>query len=117
MRTRVWTGWSLTATVVTAGLAAPATGEEPMKLTLKDHAFQPAELTVPAGQRLHIVVENQDATPEEFESSGLRAEKVVVPGGRITVTVGPLKPGRYDFWGEYHKDTARGTLTAVTGTN
>jgi hypothetical protein len=36
-----------------------------------------------------------------------------VPGkGTITVFVGPLKPGRYGFFGEYHEDTAKGTLVA-----
>jgi hypothetical protein len=26
--------------------------------------------------------------------------------------VGPLKPGRYEFIGEYHADTAKGVLVA-----
>ena len=34
-------------------------------LLIKNHRFEPAELKVPAGQRIDFVVHNQDATPEE----------------------------------------------------
>jgi len=68
---------------------------------------------VPAGERFRIEVENQDPTPAEFESNDLRIEKIVVPGGRIAVMAGPLKPGTYKFFDDYHPDEAKGTLTAV----
>jgi heme/copper-type cytochrome/quinol oxidase subunit 2 len=90
-----------------------AQAAEPMRLTLQDHRFAPAELTVPANERFRIEVTNQDTTPAEFESSDLRAEKIVVAGGKITVIAGPLKPGTYTFFDDYHPDTAKGTLTAV----
>ena len=88
---------------------------DPVTLTLKDHHFAPSELRVPAGERFRIEVENKDATPAEFESSDLRVEKIVVPGGKIAVMVGPLKPGIYKFFDDYHPDTATGTMTAVAG--
>lgn len=99
------------ATIVTS---CPAWAADSVKLVLKDHRFTPSEVTVPAGQRLAIEVENQDGTPAEFESRDLRVEKVVAPHGRITVAVGPLKPGIYKFVDEYHEDVAVGTLTAVS---
>ena len=37
-------------------------------LVIRDHRFEPAEIRVPAGQKIKLVVHNQDATPEEFES-------------------------------------------------
>ena len=40
--------------------------------------------------------------------------KIVVPGGKITVSVGPLKPGTYKYFNEYHPE-ATGTITAVQG--
>jgi heme/copper-type cytochrome/quinol oxidase subunit 2 len=86
---------------------------DPIVLTIKDHQFTPSEVSVPAGERLRIEVENQDPTPAEFESSDLRVEKIVVPGGRIIVMAGPLKPGTYKFFDDYHPDTAKGTMTAV----
>jgi hypothetical protein len=91
-----------------AALAADVTA-----LTLKDHRFVPNAVSVPAGERFRIEVENQDSTPAEFESADLRIEKIIVPGGKIAVMAGPLKPGIYKFFDDYHPDTATGTMTAV----
>ena len=99
---------------VLAGLAAialPAFAAEPeVRLVLKDHRFTPSEVTIPAGQKIKLIIENQDSSPEEFESYDLNREKIVPPGGRIVVFVGPLKPGRYEFFGEFNPKTARGWL-------
>jgi Cupredoxin-like domain len=97
-----------------AGLAAIAVrapaAELEVQLVLKDHRFVPSEVTVPAGQKVRLVIENQDSAPEEFESYALSREKIVPPGSRIVVFVGPLKPGRYEFFGEFNPKTARGWL-------
>ena len=81
-------------------------------LTIREHKFEPAELTVPAGQKIKLLVENQDATPEEFESNELNREKIVVGKGTITVFLGPLDAGRYPFFGDFHQETAQGVLVA-----
>ena len=81
-------------------------------LAIKDHRFEPAEIRVPANQKIKLLVHNQDATPEEFESHQLNREKVIAPGAKATIYVGPLKPGRYTFVGEFHEDTARGVIIA-----
>jgi plastocyanin len=92
-------------------LGSGASAAEPeIRLVLKDHKFAPAEVTAPAGQKIRLVIENQDATPEEFESYALNREKIVPAGGKIVVYVGPLKPGRYEFFGEFNARTARGWL-------
>jgi Cupredoxin-like domain len=93
--------------------AVAALAAEAITLTIKNHRFVPSEVSVPAGERLRIEVENQDSTPAEFESADLRVEKIVVPGGKIAVMAGPLKPGVYKFFDDYHPDTATGTMTAV----
>jgi hypothetical protein len=95
--------------------ATAARAADAVTLTIKDHQFAPSQVSVPAGERFRIEVENQDATPAEFESADLRVEKIVVPGGKIVVMVGPLKPGNYKFFDDYHPDTATGTMTAVAG--
>jgi heme/copper-type cytochrome/quinol oxidase subunit 2 len=82
------------------------------KLTLRDHRFEPAELVVPAGKKIKLEVENQDATPEEFESYELNREKVVPAKATVVIFVGPLKPGRYPFFGDFNKDSAKGVLIA-----
>jgi len=109
-RKALWTLTPLVALVLTSMAALAA---EAIKLTIKDQRFVPTDMSVPAGERFRIEVENQDATPAEFESADLRVEKIVVPGGKITVMAGPLKPGTYKFFDDYHPDTAKGTLTAV----
>ena len=81
-------------------------------LTIKEHRFVPRELTVPAGKRLRLVIDKQDPTPEEFESHSLRVEKVVPGRSKGAVSVGPLKPGTYEFVGEFHESTAKGKLHA-----
>src|SRR2546427_2976441 len=93
--------------------ALPALGEDTdARLVLREHKFVPAEITVPAGKKIKLVIENQDATAEEFESDELKREKVVPAKGKISFFVGPLAPGRYPFFGDFHKDTARGVLIA-----
>jgi heme/copper-type cytochrome/quinol oxidase subunit 2 len=93
------------------GIAA-AEGPPEFMLTIKDHAFSPAELTVPAGQKVKLKVVNADATPEEFESHELNREKVIPGGATATIFVGPLKPGTYPFFGEFNPKTAQGKLIA-----
>lgn len=81
-------------------------------LVIRDHRFDPAEIRVPAGQKVKLVVHNQDATAEEFESYELNREKLIAPGTKVTIFVGPLSPGRYPFFGEFHDKTARGAIVA-----
>ena len=81
-------------------------------LTLRNHRFVPAQLTIPANTKVKLLIVNEDSTPEEFESHELNREKIVTGKGKITVYVGPLKPGRYPFFGEFHMDTAQGVLIA-----
>ena len=81
-----------------------------VRLSLKDHRFQPAEARAPAGKPITIVISNLDPTPAEFESKTLRVEKVVAGGGTITVQIRPLAAGRYRFFDDYHEDTTEGFL-------
>lgn len=81
-------------------------------LTIKDHQFQPAELTIPSGTKIKLLIENQDATPEEFDSYPLNREKVIAGHGTTTIYIGPLTPGRYPFTGEFHATTAQGVIVA-----
>lgn len=82
------------------------------KLAIRDHKFDPAELTVPAGAKIKLSIENLDATPEEFESHELNREKIVTGNGTITVFIGPLEAGRYPFFGDFHQETAQGVVVA-----
>ena len=91
---------------------AVAADAEPLtfRIVISEHEFQPAELQVPANVKVKLVIENRDATPEEFESYELNREKVVSGNATITVFVGPLEKGRYAFFGDFHQDSAQGVL-------
>lgn len=92
------------------GLTLPALADETVHLRIKDHRFQPAELTLPAGTRIRLLVKNEDSTPEEFESHSLHAEKIIPPGTERVIMVGPLSPGSYTFFGEFNPKTAHGRV-------
>ncbi|MGA9334444.1 MAG: cupredoxin domain-containing protein [Rudaea sp.] len=79
-------------------------------LTIKNHQFAPTRLKVPSGTQFKVIVANQDPTPEEFESNDFNREKIVMPNASITVFIGPLKAGTYKFFGDFHQETAQGTL-------
>ena len=105
---------SFTAALLCAGLmSTSAWAAEPEQLlVIKNHRFEPAELKVAAGQRIKLVVHNQDSTAEEFESHDLNREKIVPAGAKVSIFIGPLKPGRYNFMGEYNEATAKGVVIA-----
>jgi len=85
-------------------------------ITIKDHQFSPKELVIPANEKVKLIIENQDPTAEEFESYDLNREKIVTGNGKITIFIGPLKPGEYKYFGEFHEDTAQGIIIATTTT-
>ena len=102
----------LGACLALASLGALAADHHEATLVIQGHRFVPAEMKVPAGRKIKLTVINNDASAEEFESYELNREKVVAGNGRIIVFVGPLRPGKYPYFGEFHMDTAKGTLIA-----
>jgi hypothetical protein len=94
-------------------LSGPLQAAEPeITLIIKNHVFEPAELKVPANQRIKLLVHNQDSTPEEFESYSMNREKVIPGGAKATIYIGPLNPGRHPFFGDFNKATAQGAVVA-----
>jgi hypothetical protein len=103
----------LLALIVVAAVGPGAVAQEPTyTLVIKDHKFQPTEIEIPAGKKITLIVKNEDPTPEEFESIELRREKVIPGGQQVTVYIGPVKPGRYEFFGDFNPKTARGHIVA-----
>src|SRR6476620_2988048 len=103
----------LAASLLLAAMAtASAADPDEFTLNIKNHAFEPKELTVPAGKKIKLVVVNQDATPAEFESKPRSREKVIPGNSKAPILLGPLKPGRYPFVEEYHEKeaAAQGTI-------
>jgi plastocyanin len=110
-RNRVAVCWLIAGSAM--GAVGAAAAEDPaLRLTIRNHRFEPAELVVPAGHKIKLEIDNQDATAEEFESYELNREKVVPGKATVVIFVGPLKPGRYPFFGDFNKESAKGVLIA-----
>jgi high-affinity iron transporter len=106
------TGVALALAATASVAAGPARAADVPVLIFKQHRFYPDHLVVPAGQKFKLEVRNTDDTADEFESTDLNREKLVVPGGEITVFLGPLDAGSYKFFGDFHRDTAQGIIEA-----
>lgn len=84
--------------------------ENEFVISIKDHKFEPAEIIIPAGKKIKLLIENQDSTPEEFESHELNREKIIAGNSKTTIYIGPLDTGRYPFFGEFNQETAQGAI-------
>jgi hypothetical protein len=91
--------------------AAPviAADDPTFSILLKNKEFVPSEMRIPAGVKVRLIVRNADSTPSEFESTQFHREKIIGPGQEITLFVGPLDPGNYEFFDDFHLQT-RGHL-------
>jgi plastocyanin len=103
---------ALLLTVALCAAAPAVAADDEFRIVIQDHKFQPAEVVVPAGRKVRLVVENKDATPEEFESHALNREKVIKGKSTATILIGPLAAGRYPFVGEFNEKTAKGVVVA-----
>lgn len=91
---------------------SPAFAVEEITVVIKDHKFEPATVEVPAGAKIKLIIDNQDPTPEEFESHELKREKVIQGNSQGVVMIGPLEEGTYPFFGEFNEATAQGVIVA-----
>ena len=94
-------------------LHVAAQADQLVTLVIQNHTFSPSTFEVPAGERFRIQLTSHDESVDEFESYDMKFEKIIVPGNTITVFAGPLHPGTYTFFDDYHPDQAKGTVTAV----
>lgn len=83
-----------------------------INLEIRDHLFYPAELVVPANQKVKLLITNNDSSAEEFESYELNREKIIPGNSKAVIFIGPLAPGEYPFFGEFFPKTAQGKVIA-----
>jgi len=95
-----------------AALASAADTPPELALTLDQHRFSPEELRVKANTPFILVITNKDKEEEEFEMSSLRIEKIVPGGKTLQLKMPALKPGTYEFIGDFHEKTAKGRIVA-----
>ncbi len=89
-----------------------AASQDAHTIVIKNHRFDPPQLTIPAGQKIKLTVDNQDPTAEEFESYELNREKMVAGGKQIIIYLEPLRPGSYKYSGDFNPKTAQGVIVA-----
>jgi high-affinity iron transporter len=111
-RPRLRAAAAVAALAVLIAGGTPARADQVLTLEFHNHRFVPDRLQVPANAKFQLLVKNTDDTADEFESVDLNREKLVTPGQTITVFLGPLSPGTYKFFGDFHQDTAQGVLVA-----
>lgn len=95
-----------------AGFLAPPAHAQyaaTVEIVVKDKKFETAEVKAPTGKRIVIHVTNRDGVAMEFESKSLKVEKVVPANGEGILRVGPLAPGKYDFFDDFNQANT-GTL-------
>lgn len=97
--------------LTSANIFASESDEKPILLVEENHHFTPSNFTVPAGKRFRIQLTSHDTSVDEFESYDMKFEKIIVPENTITVFAGPMHPGNYTFFDDYHPDDAKGTVT------
>ena len=98
--------------IVTLSVLLPEARAQQAKeviITYRNKHFQPAEVSAPGNTQLTLRIRNADAEALEFESETLHVEKVVEGKSEATITLQPLKPGRYGFFDDYHA-TSEGVL-------
>jgi len=81
-----------------------------IEVYIRDHRFHPSVIHVPTGNKIKLVIFNEDDTVEEFESIELKREKIIPPKGKIVINLSPLSPGNYKFFGDFHQETAQGEI-------
>src|SRR5690348_18419295 len=99
--------WLILGILLAVALMPPAAAaqEHSLSISVKNHQFQPAQLSAPANVPITLTVKNLDQTPMEFESVSLRVEKVVTGGGTGIIRLRPLSPGSFKFLEDFHQQT------------
>jgi hypothetical protein len=95
----------IAATLLGLGAVSAFADTPPVQIDIKAQAFAPAEIQVPAGVKVELHVVNTDDLPAEFESYDLSREIVVPAHGQVKVFIGPLDPGRYRFFNDFHQES------------
>ena len=99
-----------------AAWTGPLRADAPtQELAIRNRGFTPAELTLPAGVQVQLLIHNEDDLPAEFESYDLSREVVVPAHGQVKVYLGPLDPGRYRFFNDFYPSAEGWVVVATAG--
>ena len=108
--------WLTMLALMLVALVCQAENDE-FHLVIKDHVFTPDRLTIPAFRKVRLIIHNKDDVAEEFDSFDLNREKAIFANRKATIFIGPLSPGEYSFFGEFHPVSARGVIVVEAESN
>jgi hypothetical protein len=95
------------ATLATANVNARAEDTYTATITIRNHRFEPSEIHVLAGSQILLTVVNADPLSEEFDSKGLKVEKLIA-GGRLRAAAVSRSGALRLRWGISRGHSARG---------
>jgi hypothetical protein len=104
-------------TLILAAALAPASlwaDETSATLSIHDGRFDPPLLEIPANAKVKLIVKNSDSKPAEFESTDLSREVIIPAHGEVSLFVGPLEPGQYEFFNDFNR-SMKGAITVKGG--
>ncbi len=112
LTTCLLSSFALLSSIVATSVIAHTEEESGFIINIENHQFSPSELSIPADKKVKLTIINKDATAEEFESHSMNREKVIKGNSQAIIFIGPLKAGTYDYFGEFHQETAKGKIIA-----
>ena len=94
------------------GTEVAAAASATLEIRFDGHQFTPQTLAVPANRPLMVKVVNASRETIEFESFKLNREVALTPGETVEVHLPALRPGRYDFYDDFHGSVPKGYFIA-----
>ncbi|MFF1729774.1 cupredoxin family copper-binding protein [Streptomyces sp. NPDC058247] len=91
-----------------ASVSSSESGKGEVRVTIKDFAFQPAELEVSPGTK--ITVTNEDSAPHTLTADDKSFDTGDLAQGESATITAPSKPGSYSYICTVHPNM-KGTLT------
>lgn len=87
------------------GMSAQAQQSATHTVTVKNHQFEPQQITAKANTAIALRVRNQDSSRMEFESTNPSVEKVIGANSEAVIQLKPLPPGRYEFYDDFNQQS------------
>ena len=85
--------------------------EQTYTIDMRNGSFDPPTLEVPAGQKIHLNITNNESSETEFESYPLNQEQKIESGKSADIYIGPLEPGEYPVFDD-NNPSAKGAVVA-----
>lgn len=82
---------------------AVAAGVPSRSIAIQNGRFVPAHLELRPGIKVKLIITNEDTLPAEFESFDLSREVIVPVKQSVTIFVGPLQSGQYEFFNDFNR--------------